>query len=104
MPGREIFRAAAEAVSDDQADGGQLHQHQTLKTFSTVIYEDRYVADSDDRHGFPRLMRVFRRYGSNLFMMNSGLVIAIAGLSLPGGTAAPYRRSGGDRDPFSLRS
>jgi ATP-binding cassette subfamily B multidrug efflux pump len=57
---------------------------QTLKTFSTGGHEDRYVADSVMEHAivFRRLMRVFSTMWSSLFLMNSGLVIAIAGLSL----------------------
>jgi ATP-binding cassette subfamily B multidrug efflux pump len=59
---------------------------QTLKTFSTGGYEDKYVADSVVEHAMAlrRLMRVFSAMWSSLFLMNSGLVIAIAGLSLSG--------------------
>ncbi|MGV3489768.1 MAG: ABC transporter ATP-binding protein [Devosia sp.] len=58
----------------------------TLKTFSTDGHEDAYVADSVNDHAveFRKLMRVFTYMWSILFMLNAGLVISIAWLSLAG--------------------
>ncbi len=75
---------------------------QTLKTFSTGGYEDKYVANSVMEHAmaFRRLMRVFTYMWSILFLLNAGLVIAIAGLSLCRlGQRHAHRRGGGDSDP-----
>jgi len=57
---------------------------QTIKTFSSSQYEDRYVADSIDEHtvSFRKLMRVFTYMWSTLFLLNAGLVVSITWIAL----------------------
>ncbi|MEX0627541.1 MAG: ABC transporter ATP-binding protein, partial [Cucumibacter sp.] len=59
---------------------------QTLKTFATGGREDRYVADSVERHAgaFRMLMRVFSRMWMSLFFLNASLMIATAWMVLDG--------------------
>jgi len=67
---------------------------QTLKTFSTGGHEDAYVSASvvDHAVSFRKLMRVFTKMWSILFVLNAGLVVSITWMSLAGwnnGTLSP---------------
>ncbi|HEX4299123.1 MAG TPA: ABC transporter ATP-binding protein [Devosia sp.] len=62
---------------------------QTLKTFSSAAHEDQYVAESviEQTAQYRRLMREFTYMWSVLYLLNTGLVVAIAWLALAGWNA-----------------
>ena len=62
---------------------------QTLKTFSLSAHEDKYVSDSvvEQTVQYRRLMREFTYMWSALYLLNTGLVVAIAWLALAGWNA-----------------
>jgi ATP-binding cassette subfamily B multidrug efflux pump len=57
---------------------------QTLKTFSSAAHEDRYVSDSivEQTVQYRKLMREFTYMWSALYVLNTGLVVAIAWMAL----------------------
>jgi ATP-binding cassette, subfamily B, multidrug efflux pump len=57
---------------------------QTLKSFSSSAHEDKYVADSviEQTVQYRKLMREFTYMWSALYLINTGLVVAIAWLAL----------------------
>ena len=57
---------------------------QTLKTFSSAKHEDKYVSDSVVEHTlqYRQLMREFTYMWSALYLLNTGLVVAIAWMAL----------------------
>ncbi len=59
---------------------------QTLKTFSSAAHEDKYVSDSvvEQTVQYRKLMREFTYMWSALYVLNTGLVVAIAWLALAG--------------------
>jgi len=59
---------------------------QTLKTFSSAAHEDKYVSDSvvEQTVQYRRLMREFTYMWSALYLINTGLVVAIAWMALAG--------------------
>jgi ATP-binding cassette subfamily B multidrug efflux pump len=59
---------------------------QTLKTFSSAAYEDKYVSDSvvEQTVQYRKLMREFTYMWSALYLINTGLVVSIAWLALNG--------------------
>jgi ATP-binding cassette subfamily B multidrug efflux pump len=62
---------------------------QTLKTFSSAAHEDKYVSDSviEQTVQYRLLMREFTYMWSALYVLNTGLVVAIAWLALVGWNA-----------------
>jgi ATP-binding cassette subfamily B multidrug efflux pump len=59
---------------------------QTLKTFSSAAHEDKYVSDSviEQTVQYRLLMREFTYMWSALYLINTGLVVALAWLALAG--------------------
>ncbi len=59
---------------------------QTLKTFSSAAHEDKYVSDSvvEQTVQYRLLMREFTYMWSSLYLINTGLVVALAWMALAG--------------------